>query len=98
MGNERDYSWAITALANELRVMEQITDRKIGKPGSPYAISMIRIASILNGAGKGYFHNGMVFHSIRLATCHLGVPERTAMRVFTRALKMAYPRFPENQA
>lgn len=93
--NERDYSWAITALGQELQAMEQIEDGKVGKPGSPYSISLLKIASIIKGAGAGYLPAGICYHSMRQATQHLGVSEREAMRMFGRAMKNARPRFPK---
>jgi len=94
--DDRDYSWAITALGNELNELEQIRDSKVGKPGSPYSIALIKIASIVKGAGAGYLPGGIVFHSLRQASCQLGVPEREAMRMWSRAMQKALPRFPKD--
>jgi len=69
---------------------------KIGKPGSPYSISVLKIASITKGAGAGYLDRFVVFDLICERSQHLHIPENEARRTFSRAMKNALPRFPKD--
>ena len=92
---DRLHRWAIDSVVAELRVLGQMEDHNIGKPGSPYSVSVLKIASICKGAGAGYLDRFVVYELIQERSAHLHVPEREAMRVFSRAMKNARPRFPK---
>ena len=91
----RCQEWSLTALAAELRELEVLPPHKVGVSGSPYSVSIFKIASIVNGAGRSYLPTGLVFQSIQQASCRLGIKEREALRVWRRALRNAKPRFPK---
>jgi len=93
--NDRHYFWAIKSIGGEILDLKKMEPHKIGKPGSPYSISILKIASILRGAGKDLIPE-QVFSSITDATKHLFIKEREARRIFERALRNAKPRYPAN--
>jgi len=91
--NDRHYFWAIKAISSEILELRSQPIHKIGKPGSPYSISILKIASILRGAGKDLIPD-QVFSSVTDATAHMFIKEREAKRIFDRALRIAKPRYP----
>lgn len=91
-------NWALAACARELNTLAVMDDSKVGKSGSPYSISVLKLASICKGAGCGYIQPGALLESIRVASSHLGVTEHESARMWQRAMKTAHPRFPtENE-
>jgi len=93
MRGDRNYFWALKAAGREIVEMRAITDSKVGKPGSPYSVSILKICSILKGAGRD-LDPAQTFGVMREATSHLHVSEREAMRMWGRAMRTARPRFP----
>lgn len=91
---ERYYQWAIRAAGKELTALRSLQDSKIGKPGSPYSVALIKIASILKGAGK-QINPEQAFTVICENTTHLHIKPREARRMWIRAMKNARPRFPQ---
>jgi hypothetical protein len=90
----RNQNWALNACARELNTLAVMDDSKVGKPGSPYSVSLLKLASICKGAGRGYIPPGALLESIRVASSHLGVTEHESARMWQRAMKTAQPRFP----
>lgn len=93
----RQTRWAIQAITSELRQLETMPDHKVGKPGSPYSICLIKIASIVKGAGAGNINMTGLLEMVQEKSKHLHVPERESMRMFNRAMKNAIPRFQKEE-
>jgi len=91
--DDRLYWWALAATGREIGEMSLLTDSKVGKPGSPYSIGILKICSILKGAGKG-IDPGPTYLLMRYATARLYVPEKESMRMWARAMRTAVPRYP----
>jgi len=91
---ERYYFWSLHALGREIAHARCMPEHKIGKPGSPYSVFLIKCASILKGAGR-QIDLVQAWANIQDATSHLHIPQNEQRRMWQRAMKNARPRFPQ---
>ncbi len=90
---DQDHAWAAAAIEQELLQLETLPDKKINKPGSPFSISLLKIASITKGSGNGMTPDESL-NKIKFAVrAHTWLQTREIDRQWKRAMDKATPRY-----
>ena len=94
--SERNKVWSFVAIGREMVTLKnQSGDEKPSKPGSPFSVSILKIASICKGAGYHHLNRFTVFERIIANSQQYHLSEREIWRVWNRAIKTAVPRYPK---
>jgi hypothetical protein len=87
--------WAETAVTNELSALANLPKQNINKPGSPFYVSLLKIASIVKG---GYLQEYAALNGIKRACAALTwIPQKEIDYQWRRAYQRAEPRHPNEQ-
>lgn len=96
--SEKSRQWAQKAIQSELKAISGIHGENPHKPSSEYWKCLVRLASVLKGAGKSHFQPSQVLTAVLRETpsdMHFkGNREKDIAYLFSRAYKLAHPRFP----
>ena len=85
-------AWANAALDNELQAIREMPTHNVNKPGSPFFVSLLKIASIVRA---GYVPRHVAETAVRGAcSLHDWIPPKEIEYQWRRALKRARPRHP----
>lgn len=89
---ERRARWYKSALDDELKLIEQLPPHNIRKPGSQMFISLLRVASLVKGAG---YNSNVVLSQIKYAARSQKFTAKDFDYQWSRAYSMAKARAPE---
>lgn len=96
--SDKRREWAKTAIQNELKTLSGIHDENAHKPSSEYWKCLLRLGSVLKGAGKSHFTPSQVLTAVlRETSPHMqfkGDRNKDITYLFGRAYNVAQPRFP----
>lgn len=94
--NARYQNWSYIAVARELiQIKNQTGNDNPSKPGSPLAVSIMKIASICKGAGREYIIRERVLQRIIANSQQYHLEPKEIERIWNRAIKTAVPRYPK---
>jgi hypothetical protein len=86
-------NWAETAVSSELATIAEQAPHNICKPGSPFFVSLLKVASIVKG---NHMSSVLVLAAIKRTCAPLTwVPQRQIDYQWKRAYAVAEPRFPQ---
>lgn len=85
--------WAAAAIDAELGEIATLTQHNINKPGSPFFVSLLKLASVVKGSHVSEFET---LTAVKRTCCkHEWIPQREIDYQWQRAYKTAVPRHPE---
>lgn len=85
--------WAAAAIDSELGEISILTQHNINKPGSPFFVSLLKLASIVKGSHTSEFETLTAVK--RTCSKHEWILQREIDYQWQRAYKTAVPRHPE---
>lgn len=85
--------WAAAAIDAELGEIATLTQHNINKPGSPFFVSLLKIASVVKGSHASEYETLTAVK--RTCSKHEWIPQREIEYQWQRAYKTAVPRHPE---
>lgn len=89
-------AWSNAALDNELQAIREMPTHNVNKPGSPFFVHLLKIASIVRA---GYVPRHEAETAVRGAcSAHNWIPKKEIGYQWQRALKRARPRHPKPQS
>jgi hypothetical protein len=93
--NDNAELWAETAVTNELTTLARLPKQNINKPGSPFYVCLLKIASIVKG---GYLREYEALNGIKRSCAALTwIPQDEIDYQWRRAYQRAKPRHPKEQ-